>query len=132
MRACELFHYHVAMYRPDNRQFTEVWGTNQFASQTACDRARDAAMKRNAAVVSFLKRSDNNYDIDRFGPCHCDGSIDPSMPTFLNDAQRTAQMRTAEEIRQRVRERLLDAGLTSDAELIRSLYPPPVPNDAVE
>jgi hypothetical protein len=130
-RACELFHYHVAMYRPDNRQFTEVWGTNQFASQAACDRARDAAMKRNAAVASFLKRSDNNYDIDRFGPCHCDGSIDPSMPTFLNDAQRTAQMRTAEEIRQRVRERLLDAGLTSDAELIRSLYPPPVPNPLI-
>src|SRR5947209_4241696 len=48
-RACELFHYHVAMYRPDTRGFAEVWGTNQFASQAACDRARDAAIKRNLA-----------------------------------------------------------------------------------
>jgi len=119
------------MYKPDTRQFTEVWGTNQFASQAACDRARDAAMKRNAAVVSYLKHSDSNYDLDRFGPCHCDGSIDPAMPTFLNDAQRIAQLRTAEEIRQRVREHLLDAGLTSDAELIRSLYPAPVPNPLI-
>jgi len=130
-RACELFHYHVAMYRPDTRGFAEVWGTNQFASQTSCDRARDAAMKRNLAVVDQMKQHDGNYAPDRFGPCHCDGSIDPSMPTFLNDAQRTAQVRTMEEIRQRVRERLLDSGLTSDAELVRSLYPPPVPNPLI-
>jgi hypothetical protein len=132
-RACELFHYHVAMYRPDTRGFAEVWGTNQFASQAACDRARDAAMKRDLAVVDQMKRvaNDNNYEPDRFGPCHCDGSIDPSSPTFLNDAQRMAQRRLAEEIRQRVRERLLDSGLTSDAELVRGLYPPPVPNAVI-
>jgi len=130
-RACELFHYHVAMYRPDTRGFAEVWGTNQFASQASCDRARDAAMKRNLAVVDQMKQHDGNYAPDRFGPCHCDGSIDPSMPTFLNDAQRMAQVRTMEEIRQRVRERLLDSGLTSDAELVRSLYPLPVPNPLI-
>ena len=131
--ACELFHYHVAMYRPDTRGFSEVWGTNQFASQASCDRARDAAMKRNLAVVDQRKRvaNDNNYEPDRFGPCHCDGSIEPSSPTFLNDAQRTAQLRLAEEIRQRVRERLLDSGLTSDAELVRGLYPQPVPNAVI-
>jgi hypothetical protein len=132
-RACELFHYHVAMYRPDTRGYGEVWGVNQFASQASCERARDAAMKRNLAVVDHMKRvaNDNNFEPDRFGPCHCDGSIEPSMPTFLNDAQRVAQLRTAEEIRQRVRERLLDSGLTSDAELVRSLYPPPVPNSMI-
>src|SRR6185369_8234784 len=94
-RACELFHYHVALFRPDPRGFAEVWGTNQFASQAACDRARDAAMKRNLAVVDHMKRvaGDNNFEPDRFGPCHCDGSVEPSMPTFLNDAQRLAQMR---------------------------------------
>jgi len=102
-RACELFHYHVAMYRPDTRGFAEVWGTNQFASQASCDRARDAAMKRNLAVVDQMKRvaNDNNYEPDRFGPCHCDGSIEPSSPTFLNDAQRTAQRRGEAERRQR-------------------------------
>lgn len=117
------------MYRPDTRGFSEVWGTNQFASQAACERARDAAMRRDLGVVDHMKRTgDNNFEPDRFGPCHCDGSIEPGSPTFLNDAQRTAQLRLAEEIRQRVRERLLDSGLTSDAELVRSLYPPPVPN----
>jgi hypothetical protein len=132
-RACELFHYHVALFRPDPRGFAEVWGTNQFASQAACDRARDAAMKRNLAVVDHMKRvaGDNNFEPDRFGPCHCDGSVEPSMPTFLNDAQRLAQMRTMEEVRQRVRERLLDSNLTSDSELVRSLYPPPVPNPLI-
>jgi hypothetical protein len=132
-KACELFHYHVALYRPDTRGFSEVWGMNQFASQSACDRAREAAMKRNLAIVDHMKRvaGDNNYEPDRFGTCHCDGSVEPSMPTFLNDAQRVAQMRTMEEIRQRVRERLLDSGLTSDAELVRGLYPPPVPNAAI-
>jgi len=124
-KACELFHYHVAL--------SEVWGMNQFASQSACDRARDAAMKRNLAIVDHMKRvaGDNNYEPDRFGTCHCDGSVEPSMPTFLNDAQRVAQKRMMEEIRQRVRERLLDSGLTSDAELVRGLYPPPVPNAVI-
>ena len=132
-KACELFHYHVALYRPDTRGFSEVWGMNQFASQSACDRARDAAMKRNLAIVDHMKRvaGDNNYEPDRFGTCHCDGSVEPSMPTFLNDAQRVAQKRMMEEIRQRVRERLLDSGLTSDAELVRGLYPPPVPNAVI-
>src|SRR6185369_2363428 len=121
--ACELFHYHQALYRPDPRGFVEVHGTNQFASQASCDRAREAAMKRNLAIVDHMKRvaNDNNYESDRFGPCHCDGSIDRSMPTFLTDAQRVAQLRQFEEVRQRVRERLLDTGLTSDSELVRSL-----------
>jgi hypothetical protein len=132
-RACDLFHYHVAMYRPDTRGFLEVWGTNQFASQSACDRTRDAAMKRNLAVVDHMKRvaNDSNFEPDRFGACHCDGSIDKSSSTYLNDAQRTVQLRNAEEIRQRVRERLLDSGLTSDAELVRSLIPPPVANPLI-
>src|SRR5690242_2908407 len=87
-KPCELFHYHVAMYRPDTRGFSEVWGTNQFASQAACERARDAAMRRDLGIVDHMKRTgDNNFEPDRFGPCHCDGSIEPGSPTFLTDAQ---------------------------------------------
>ena len=132
-RVCELFHYHQALYRPDTRGFVEVFGTNQFASEASCNRAREAAMKRNLAVVDHMKRvaNDSNYEPDRFGPCHCDGSVDKSMPTFLNEAQRTTHLRNAEEVRQRVRERLLDVGLKGDAELVRSLYPPPVPNPLI-
>ncbi len=131
--ACELYHFHQALYRPETRGFVEVWGVNQFASQASCDRAREAAMRRNLAIVDHMKRvvNDNNYEPDRFGPCHCDGSIEKSSPTFLTDAQRVAQLRTYEDVRQRVRERLMDTGLMSDAELVRSLYTPPVPNPMI-
>jgi hypothetical protein len=125
-RPCDTIHYHVAMYRPDTRQFTELSGINQFASQSACDRARDAAIKRNEDVVAFLRQKDQQYPPDRFGPCHCDLTIDKSSPTYLNDLQRIAQVRQAEEIRQRVRERLLDRNVPTDSELMRGLHPPPV------
>src|SRR5258706_89378 len=52
-RPCDTFHYHVQMYRPDTRGFVDVFGGNQFASQSACDRARDAQFKRNMAVIEF-------------------------------------------------------------------------------
>ena len=66
---CDTFHFHVQMYRPDTRGFAEVWGTNQFASQSSCERARDATMRRNLAVVDHMKRvaKDNNFEPDRFG-----------------------------------------------------------------
>jgi hypothetical protein len=124
-RPCDAYHYHVAMYRPDSRAFVEVYGVNQFASQSACDRARDAAMKRNLDVVTALRQRDTQYQVDRFGPCHCDLSIDKSSPNYLTDLQRIAQVRQAEEIRQHVRERLLDNKVPSDSELIRGLLSPP-------
>src|SRR3982751_6420737 len=95
------FHFHVAMYRPDTRNFTEVFGINQFSSQAACDRARDAAMKRNLAVVDWFKRvrNDQQYEPDRFGTCHCDMTLDKSNPRYLTDLQRAAQLRIAEDIR---------------------------------
>jgi hypothetical protein len=124
-RPCDTIHYHVAMYRPDTRAFTELFGINQFASQSACDRARDAAVKRNEDLVAFFRQKDQQYPPDRFGPCHCDLTIDKSSPNFLNDLQRIAQVRLAEEIRLRVRERLLDRSVPTDSELMRGLNPPP-------
>lgn len=131
-RPCETFHYHVQMYRPDTRAFVEVYGVNQFASQTACDRARDAQFKRTMAVVEFYRARDNQqYQPDRVGPCHCDMTVERSSPNYLTDIQRLAQVRTAEEIRQRVRERLLDQDVPSDAEVVRGLVPPPAANPLV-
>ena len=128
-RPCDTFHYHVQLYRPDTRGFVEVYGANQFASQSACDRARDAQFKRNMAVIEFYRsRGDQQYQPDRIGPCHCDMTVERSSPNYLNDIQRIGQLRTAEEIRQRVRERLLDQDVPSDSELIRGLIPPPAAN----
>jgi hypothetical protein len=122
-RTCEAFHYHVAMYRPDTKQFVEVFGVNQFATQASCDRARDARMAANAQVVAFFRTGrDQQYEADHFGACHCDMTIDRSSPNFLTDAQRAMQLRTAEEIRLRVRERLLDKGALSGAEVVRGLW----------
>ena len=120
-RPCETFHYHVQMYRPDTRGFIELSGINQFATQNDCDHARDAAMRHNAAVVDFYrKRNDNRYEPDRFGPCHCDLSA-----SYLNDAARNGQLRLAADARLRVRERLMDAEVPTDSELVRSADPPP-------
>jgi tetratricopeptide (TPR) repeat protein len=111
---CERFHYHVAMYRPDTKAFFEIQGTAEFASLAACERAKDAELKRNIAVVDyFRKKGDERYQADKFGPCHCDATT---------AAQKPVQRRNAEEVRWRVRERLLDSELTSDHELVRGLW----------
>ncbi|HEX3583763.1 MAG TPA: hypothetical protein VH087_18505 [Thermoanaerobaculia bacterium] len=116
------------MYRPDTRSFVDLWGTNEFASQASCERARDAQVKRNSMVVNYFRttRGEQNYEADRFGTCHCDMSLDKTNPRYLGDAQRTAQLRLAEDVRQRVRERLLDSGLQSDSEIVRAAAAPVV------
>lgn len=125
-RPCEAFHYHVGMYRPDTKQFVEIFGANQFSSQAACDRAREVQMAGNARVVAFFKDvREQQYEPDRFGPCHCDMTVDRNSSNYLADAQRALQLRAGEEIRLRVRERLLDNGLTTDAEAVRGLWSEP-------
>jgi hypothetical protein len=126
-RPCEAFHYHVQMYRPDTKAFTEIVGGNQFATQAACDRARELQVAANAKVVEYFRdvREQRQYEADRVGPCHCDMTIDRAAPNFLSDLQRTQQLRAAEEVRLRVRERLLDNKLTSDSEIVRGLWADP-------
>jgi len=125
---CDVFHFHVLMYRPDTRGFAEAYAINQFSSQGACDRAREAAMKRNLAVVDFFKRirNESQYEPDRFGTCHCDMTLDKTNAKYLTDTQRLAQLHLAEDIRQKVRERLMDGGITTDSELFRGVSPPPI------
>ena len=121
-RPCESFHYHVAMYRPDTRGFAEISAIQPFATQAACERAREQMVAANAKVLEGIRVRDQKYEADRIGACHCD-------MTTLTDTQRAMQFRTAEEIRLRVRERLLDNKMTSDSEAIRALYvdPPATP-----
>lgn len=122
-RPCDAFHYHVAMYSPERKSFTELTGLNQFATEAACDRARDQQMAANAKIADYFRNvREQQYEPDRFGPCHCDMTVDRSAATYLDPGQRALQMRTAEEIRLRVRERLLDNKIASDSELIRGLY----------
>src|SRR5258708_6008788 len=87
-RPCEAFHYHVMMYNPETRGTPEFTGINQFATQAACDRARDAAFKRNTAVVEHFRPLDAKYKPDVFGLCHCDMTVERNSPNFLTDAMR--------------------------------------------
>ncbi len=124
-RPCETFHYHVQLFRPDTREFFELYGINQFASMAACERARDAQFKRNMAVVEFMRAQRRDWwQADKFGPCHCDMTVERTSPNALTDAARAQQVHDVEEIRQRVRERLLDAKALPDSEVVRNLAPP--------
>jgi hypothetical protein len=127
--ACDVYHFHQQLYRPDTKQFVELSGGNQFATQASCDRARDLQVAANAKVVEYFRvtREQRQYESDRIGPCHCDMTIDRAAPNYLTDLQRTTQLRAAEEARLRVREKLLDNKLTSESEIVKGLWiDPPV------
>jgi hypothetical protein len=121
-KPCELFHFHVELFRPESRDFVELYGINQYASMASCDRERDAQIKRNASVAGYLRTQRRDWwQADKFGPCHCDMTVEKESPNFLSDAARMQQLRDAEEIRQRIRERLLDAKALPDSEVMRNI-----------
>jgi hypothetical protein len=122
--SCDTFHYHVQMYRPETRQFVEITAGRPFASESACNRARESEQKRSAAVAEYFRvtKGDQRYEADRVGPCHCDLTNDKASASYLGDQQRMMQLRLAEEVRLRVKEKLLDVGLTTDHPLVRGLY----------
>jgi len=124
-KPCETFHFHVQMFRPESRDFLELYGINQFASMASCERARDAQFKRNMSVVEFMRAQRRDWwQADKFGTCHCDMTVEKASPNFLSEAARTQQLRDAEEIRQRIRERLIDAKALPDSEVMRNIAPP--------
>jgi len=124
-KPCETFHFHAQLFRPESRDFIELYGINQFASMASCERARDAAFKRNMSVVEFMHTQRRDWwQADKFGPCHCDMTVEKASPNFLSEGARTQQLRDAEEVRQRVRERLIDAKAPPDSEVMRNIAPP--------
>src|SRR5687767_341347 len=82
-RPCEVFHYHVQMFRPDTRAFTEIYGAQQFATQAACERAREQQVAANQKVAGFFRdvKKEERYQPDRFGTCHCDMTGEKSSAT---------------------------------------------------
>ena len=122
--SCDAFHYHVQRFRPETRQFVEIAALRPYASEAACNRAREAEQKRTAAVAEYLRvtKGDQRFEADRVGPCHCDLTNDKASPSYLGEQQRLMQLRLAEEVRLRVKEKLLDAGITTDNPMVRGLY----------
>jgi hypothetical protein len=132
-RPCEAFHYHVQMFRPDTRAFTEIYAGPRFATQAACDRAREQQVAANQKVAGYFRdvQKEERYQPDRIGTCHCDMTGEQTSATYLSNDQRTLQLRMAEDIRLRVRERLLDEKIPTDSELMRALYSDPPATPAV-
>jgi hypothetical protein len=132
-RPCEAFHYHVQMFRPDTRAFTEIYAGPRFATQAACDRAREQQVAANQKVAGYFRdvQKEERYQPDRIGTCHCDMTGEQTSATYLSSDQRTLQLRMAEDIRLRVRERLLDEKIPTDSELMRALYSDPPSTPAV-
>lgn len=124
-RPCDAYHFHVQLYRSDTKQFVEVSGLNQFATEAACDRARELHVTTNGKAVQYLRGLKKQYEADRVGPCHCDMTAEKAAPNYLTDAQRISHLRQLEETRLRLRERLLDEKLTSDSEIVRALWADP-------
>src|SRR5437588_4553258 len=123
-KPCETFHFHVQLFRPESRDLLELYGINQFASIGSCERAPDAQFKRNMSVVEYMHAQRRDWwQADRFGPCHCDMTVEKASPNFLSEAARMQQVKDAEEIRQRVRERLIDAKALPDSEAMRNVAP---------
>ena len=123
-KPCETFHFHVQLFRPESRDLLELYGINQFASMASCERARDAQFKRNMSVVEYMHAQRRDWwQADKFGPCHCDMTVEKASPNFLSEAARMQQVKDAEEIRQRVRERLIDAKALPDSEVMRNVAP---------
>lgn len=131
-RPCAVFHYHAQMFRPDTRAFAEIYGGARYATQEACDRAREQQVAANQKVAGFFRdvKKQERWQPDRIGTCHCDLTGEPSSVTYLTPDQRAVQLRMAEDVRLRVRERLLDEKITPDSELMRALYsdPPSTPS----
>jgi hypothetical protein len=126
-RPCEAFHYHVQTFRPDTRAFTEIYAGPRYATQDACNRAREAQVAANQKVAGYFRdvKKEERWQPDRVGTCHCDMTGETSSATYLTPEQRTAQLRAAEDIRLRIRERLLDEKIATDSELMRALYVDP-------
>jgi hypothetical protein len=119
------------MFRPDTRAFTEIYAGPSYATQAACDRAREQTVAANQKVAGFFRdvKKEERYQPDRVGTCHCDMTGEKSSATYLTPDQRALQLRMTEDIRLRVRERLFDEKIPSESELMRALYsdPPSTP-----
>lgn len=122
--SCRMHHYHVQMWRPDTNGFQEIFGQNSFASPSACEKARELETRENQAAIAALLTADKDAKVvtNRYGPCHCDMTLDRSNPNFLTDDLRDQKRRAAAEILLKLRDRLLSAKVSSGSDLVRALW----------
>src|SRR5437588_12597626 len=72
-KPCETFHFHVQLFRPESRDFVEMYGINQFASMASCERARAAQINRNMTDGVYMHARPRDWrNADKLGPVRRD------------------------------------------------------------
>ncbi|HXH38011.1 MAG TPA: hypothetical protein VNN08_05255 [Thermoanaerobaculia bacterium] len=119
------------MWNIASHTYEEIAATRQFVSAAACDKARGAAVRENAALADFIRTTkiDTSMVPNRFGDCHCDRTQETSSAAFLNATTRTAQLRAQQDAAWSLRERLLGQNVPGVADHLNSLFGhPPAPD----
>jgi hypothetical protein len=120
---CDHFHYHVMIWDPSERTYSEVSDTHQFTTVETCEKAKAERAKESQSIADFMKANvDSSFQGNRFGDCHCDRTSDPSSGVFLDPAARIAQLRVEQDAAWTIRERLLSNGSPQAPGYIRLLF----------
>ncbi len=129
---CNVFHYHVQMYNPNQKTRVELTGVNEFASQAACEATLAEEQAENVALVKFMTQNDprEKFQADVFGQCHCDMTRSAGSPNRLDENQRISELRMQQEIIAATRELLLDANAPASSTVVTNLGPDPTSFDA--
>ena len=120
---CDRYHFHMAVWNIESRNFTDVAATTQFHSLAACEKARGEALRENAALVEFVKlKVDGSMVANRFGECHCDRTQDAASGVFIDAKTRTAQLRGRQDAAWTLRERLLSRQAEGAGDYLQNLF----------
>jgi hypothetical protein len=96
---CRSYHFHQAVWQPVIKGFSEVFSDGTFVSKEKCDTSRAAAEVADTALMERIRtdKIDNSFMATRFGECHCDRTLDPGSPVYLDNKGRTEQIRAKNE-----------------------------------
>lgn len=124
---CRFFHYHVQSYNDRSRNFTELYGTNRFATMEACEAERTRRMGIEKQAVSYVLKLAPRARVkeSNFGPCHCDRTSEPSSRYYLDDERRFSQMHLQRDIALQLLEEAYDKGLATDSPIALGLSSEP-------
>jgi hypothetical protein len=128
---CDHYHYHVSVWNIESHTYEDIAATRQFVSAAACEKARGAAVRENAALADFIRTTkiDTSMVPNRFGDCHCDRTEEASSTGFLNAKTRAAQLRAQQDAAWSLRERLLGQEVPGVAGHLNLLFGHPPASD---
>lgn len=130
---CRSYHFHQAVWQPVIRGFSEVFSDGTFVSKEKCDTARAAAEEADTALMEKIKvdKIDNSFMATRFGECHCDRTLDPGSPVYLDNKGRIEQIRAKNEANWYLLEKFVARGTALAGPADPSFRPHHVPREGL-